>query len=146
MTVVLDANVLYQALRSAGGASHFILGLIRQRKIRMALSVPVFLEYQDLLKREKSRKDLGLSLKETKFILEFIAYIAVPYTPFFSFRPNLKDESDNIYVELALTANAEYLITSNIKDFTREKELTFDDLNVVTPADFVVQWRKNHEK
>ena len=97
MTLVIDTNVLYQALRNKNGASHFILNLIRNRKIRMALSVPVFTEYQDVLSRKKSLKEFGLNLEDIQAVIEFIAYIGIPYSNFFTFRPNLRDENDNIF-------------------------------------------------
>jgi len=53
----LDTNVIYQALKSSAGASFYILKQVRERKIQIALSVPLFEEYQDVLKREKSLQD-----------------------------------------------------------------------------------------
>ena len=145
MLVVLDTNVLYQALRSSSGASHFILSLIRNNKVSLALSVPVFNEYRKVLTRPESLKDLHLSHSDIEKILRFIAYIGKPYTMYFLFRPNLMDEYDNIFIELSIIINCNYLITSNIKDFTIKSELTFDDLAVITPSDFVKLWRKNYE-
>ncbi len=39
MLVTLDTNILYQALMSASGASHFIVQQVRHNKIRIALSL-----------------------------------------------------------------------------------------------------------
>jgi predicted nucleic acid-binding protein len=64
MLVTLDTNILYQALMSTSGASYFILQQVRKRRIRIALSVPVFYEYQDVLTRETSLKDFQLSLQD----------------------------------------------------------------------------------
>ena len=41
---LFDTNVIYQALRDDEGASYYILQLIRQQQIELALSVPVYLE------------------------------------------------------------------------------------------------------
>ncbi|WP_243394116.1 PIN domain-containing protein [Leptospira meyeri] len=54
MRVTIDTNVIYQALRDSRGASHFILTLVESRRIELALSTPVFVEYSDVLLREKS--------------------------------------------------------------------------------------------
>jgi len=145
MLLVLDTNVLYQALRSSSGASHYILSLIRNNKASLALSIPVFNEYQKVLTRTTSLKDLNLTRSDIDKILRFIAYIGKPYTNYFLFRPNLIDEYDDIFVELSIVSNCNYLITSNIKDFTVKSELKFDDLNIITPSDFVKLWRKNYE-
>ena len=49
--ITLDTNLLYQAVRSKSGGSHAILQEVRGGKIQMALSVPLFLEYEDVLTR-----------------------------------------------------------------------------------------------
>lgn len=145
MIVVLDTNVLYQALRGSNGASFFILSLIRDNKISMALSIPVFNEYEKVLTRPASLKDLNLSLSDIEKVLKFVAYIGRPYTTYFLFRPNLLDESDNIFVELSLVSNCDFLITSNVKDFTTKSELKFDDITIITPSEFVKLWRTKNE-
>lgn len=143
MLVTLDTNILYQALRSNTGASYFILQKIRSRQIQMALSVPVFHEYRDVLTREKSLEDFELTFTDVEKFLRFVAYVGKPYKIYYLFRPNLKDENDNMLVELAVTSQSDYLITSNIKDF-RNAELKFESLRVITPGNFVKLWRKNY--
>lgn len=145
MIVVLDTNVLYQALRGSNGASFFILSLIRDNKISLALSIPVFNEYEKVLTRPASLKDLNLSLSDIEKVLKFVAYIGRPYTTYFLFRPNLLDESDNIFIELSLVSNCDFLITSNVKDFTTKSELKFDDITIITPSEFVKVWRTKNE-
>ncbi|HOF33079.1 MAG TPA: putative toxin-antitoxin system toxin component, PIN family [Spirochaetota bacterium] len=145
MVVVIDTNVLYQALRSREGASHFILQLIRGRKITLALSLPVFTEYEDVLKRPDKLNDLQLTKDDIDKVLRFLSYISKPVTIYYLFRPNLKDEKDNIFLELSLAGNCDFIITSNTKDFTKYNELKFDDISVITPSDFVKMWRKNYE-
>ena len=118
MRIVLDTNVLYQALRNSSGASHYILQLIRQRQLEMAISIPVYLEYRDVLSRQESLNDLGLSLDEVESVLRLVAYIARPFSIYFLMRPNLIDESDNMFVDLAFASNSRFIITSNVSDFT----------------------------
>ena len=140
MLVTLDTNIIYQALKSASGASFFILQQVRERKIQIALSVSLFEEYEDVLKREKSLKDFGLDIEDIDKFLRFIAYVGKPYTIYYLFRPNLKDEKDNMVVELAVTSQSDYIVTSNIKDF-KNAELKFDHLKIVTPIEFAKIWR-----
>jgi len=140
MLLTLDTNILYQALMSKTGASYFILQQVRNRKIQIALSVPVFFEYQDVLTRDKSLKDFELKLNDVEKFLRFIAYIGKPFEIYFLLRPNLKDEKDNKIVELAVTSQSDYLITSNIRDF-KNAELKFDQLKIITPGEFVKMWR-----
>ncbi len=143
MLLTLDTNILYQALMSTTGASHFILQQVRNRKIQIALSVPVFLEYKDVLTRDKSLKDFKLQLRDVDKFLRFIAYIGKTYEIYFLLRPNLKDEKDNMIVELAVTSQSDYLITSNTIDF-KNAELKFDELKIITPGEFVKIWRNKN--
>jgi eukaryotic-like serine/threonine-protein kinase len=41
-----------------------------------------------------------------------------------------------------LSFNADYLITSNIRDYTKNTNLKFDSFKIITPAEFVKSWRK----
>lgn len=143
MLLTLDTNILYQALMSKTGASYFILQQVRNRKIQIVLSVPVFFEYQDVLTRDKSLKDFELKLNDVEKFLRFIAYIGKTFEIYFLLRPNLKDEKDNKIVELAVTSQSDYLITSNIRDF-KNAELKFDELKVITPSEFVKMWRNKN--
>lgn len=63
------------------------------------------------------------------------------FNPFF--RPNLIDEDYNMFVELAIASQSEYLITNNTKDFARS-ELSFDNFKLSTPAEFATKWRKQN--
>ncbi|MBN2436781.1 MAG: putative toxin-antitoxin system toxin component, PIN family [Spirochaetes bacterium] len=146
MIIVIDTNVLYQALRGKSGASHFILQLIRNQNISIALSFKVFKEYEDVLKRSTSLKDLSLNISDIDKVLRFLAYTCKPISTYYLFRPNLRDEKDNIFIKSAVSSNAEYLITSNIKDFTISNELKFDDIKIVTPSQFIKLWRKNNHE
>jgi putative PIN family toxin of toxin-antitoxin system len=143
--VTIDTNVFYQALRDNRGASYFILDLIVQRKIELALSTPVFMEYSDVLIREKSRKDLDLSSENINAFLDFIVLVATPFSINYLMRPNLQDENDNLFVDLAFASNSKFLITSNLKDFNSNKNLKFDSFTVISPTDYVKFWRKEYE-
>jgi putative PIN family toxin of toxin-antitoxin system len=143
MLLTLDTNILYQALMSSTGASNFILQQVRNRRIQIALSVPVFLEYKDVLTREKSLKDFILQKSDVDKFLRFIAYIGKIFEIYYLFRPNLKDEKDNMIVELAITSQSDYIVTNNIRNF-KNAELNFDELKVITPSEFVKMWRNEN--
>ena len=146
MTVIIDTNVLYQALRSKLGASHYILQLIRERKINIAISIKVFNEYEDVLKRPEKLKELNLDSTDIDKILALLAFIGKPCSTHFLFRPNLKDENDNMFLELALASSSNCIITNNIKDFTQNNELKFETIEIMTPTDFLRKWRKKNEE
>ena len=145
MIVTLDTNVVYQALHSRNGASFYILQLVRTRQIELALSVPVYLEYQDVLQRDKTLAALGLTKTDVGAFLWLLAYLGKPHDIFYLWRPNLRDEADNMLLELAVASRSQWLITNNIRDFSVGNELRHDGLSIGTPAQFVSLWRQNNE-
>jgi hypothetical protein len=52
----------------------------------------------------------------------------------------------NAVVELSLSSDSKFLITSNTKDYIKENDIKFSDLNIVAPAEFVKLWRSQNEK
>ena len=145
MRVILDTNVLYQALRSSKGASRAILNLIIDQKVQISISTPVFKEYEEVLNRNATLEDMKAEIEDINNLLSFIAYVGKEQSIYFNFRPNLRDEDDNQFIELALSSNSDYLITSNINDFIIGNELKFQDLKIVTPTKFMEIWRRNYE-
>ena len=146
MKVTLDTNIIYQALHSNAGASHAILQMIRATEIQIAISVPVFEEYRDVLCRPKTLKELRLSREDIERVLEFIAMVAVATPVGYLWRPNLKDEADNMFVELAFASGSEYLVARNIRDYTIDNELLFDSFSIASPPEFLMVWRERHGK
>jgi len=144
MRVTLDTNILYQGLRSRVGASYAVLQLARSGDLQLAISVPVFEEYQDVLLRPVVQRETGLDRSDIEAVLDFIALAAVPTPIDFLWRPNLRDETDNKFVELAVASGSEYLITRNRRHYSIGNMLRFDSFRVVTPADFLEQWRRLH--
>jgi putative PIN family toxin of toxin-antitoxin system len=144
MIVTLDTNVLLAAYISKSGASHKILRLIIDEKIEVALSIQVLLEYDDVMKREKILELTKLSRDQTEDILDLLVLLAQKHNKYFRLRPNLRDEGDNLFIECAFASNSQYLVTSNIRDFT-SGELKGFGFEVVTPKDFYQMWSKNYE-
>ena len=145
MIVTIDTNVMFQALYSRLGASFYVLQLIRNQEIGLALSVAVFNEYQDVLQRETSLSAFGLNHSDVDAFLRFVAFVARPHDIYFRWRPNLRDESDNMLFELAVASRSKWLITSNVRDFTVDKELRSEGITIGTPAQFVQQWKTDNE-
>ena len=143
MLITVDTNIIFQALYSSEGASFYILQLIRSGHLQLALSHYVFLEYEDIRLRPASLKSFDLSRKSAMQVLRYLAYTSSEFDPKFLFRPNLQDENDNIFVELAIVSGSTYIITSNIKDFINA-DLKFDNFKIITPGNFIKQWRQKN--
>jgi putative PIN family toxin of toxin-antitoxin system len=142
MKVVIDTSVLYQAMYSNAGASHAIFQLIRTGELKMAISIPVFEEYCDVLFRDDSLRQFELKWDDVKKVVDFIALVSIKTDIRFLLRPNLRDESDNMFLELAFASDSKFVITKNVKDFTHATELKLDEIRIVTPAEFMERWRK----
>ncbi len=145
MKVALDTNVVHQALHNSAGASHAILQMIRAGDVQMAISVPVFEEYRDVLHRPNTLQKMGRSREDMQKILDFIALVGVVAPIDCLWRPNLQDEAGNKFVELAVASGSEFLITRNVR-YTIDTEHTFDSFRITTPSDFLKTWRKRHAK
>ncbi|MES9901923.1 MAG: putative toxin-antitoxin system toxin component, PIN family [Sedimenticola sp.] len=144
MIITLDTNVILAALMSQSGASHRILNLVIEEKLNIALSTPVILEYDDVLKREEILEKLNLSEDQIEDVIDLLVLLADKHSIYFRLRPNLFDENDNLFVECAFMSNSHYMITSNSKDFKRG-ELKSYPFKVITPGDFYYLWRCENE-
>ena len=132
--VVIDTNVLLAALRSNRGASYRLLSLIGDDRWQLNLSVPLLLEYEDVLKRP----DAGLSLthEDIDVILNFLCAIANRREIFYLWRPILLDPKDDFILELAVESSADFIITFNTKDFI---DIERFGLVAITPREFLRQ-------
>ena len=115
MRVVLDTNVLVVALRSRRGASFQLLSRIGTGAFEVAVSVPLVLEYEDVLMRHLH----AMTVDETEIvvIIDYICSVAIQQDVFFLWRPQLRDPGDDMVVELAVAANCDAVITHNVRDF-----------------------------
>ncbi len=76
--------------------------------------------------------------------MDFIALVGVKTDIRFLLRPNLRDENDNMFMELAFASDSRYIVTKNIRDFTYRPELRLDEIQIITSADFMKNWRLQH--
>jgi len=144
MIITVDTNVIVSALYSKTGASFQIFQLLLDEKLTLALSVQTYFEYYEVLTREENLEKLRLAVDDVEDILDLLALMAQKHSIYFLLRPNLMDESDNLFVECAFASNSEYLITSNIGDF-ESGELKGFPFTVITSGDFYKLWRQEHE-
>jgi putative PIN family toxin of toxin-antitoxin system len=141
MKVVLDTSILFQALCSSKGASHELLRQIRRGDLQIPVSIPVFSEYCDVLLRAESLDQFGLAKTEVQQVLDFIALVGIKTDIRFLLRQNLRDENDNIFMELAFASNTGFIITRNVRDFLHLPDLRFNEIRILTPADFLQERR-----
>lgn len=89
---------------------------------------------------------MNLAADQVDTVLRFVAFVSIPSRVYYLRRPNLQDEADNMFVELAVASESSHLITQNTRDFMSGSELRHDSFRVATPYQFLVQWRRLHGK
>ncbi len=132
LNVVLDTNILVAALHSRLGASNAVLALIEQQTFRIHLSVPLVVQYEDVLKRPKHRG--AYTEAEIDEILDEVCYWGVKHEIWYLWRPMLPDADDEFVAELAVAAEADYIITFNTKDF---KGMEKFGIEAILPSQFL---------
>lgn len=135
MRVVLDTNVLVTALRNPKGASGEILRLVRHRSLTMIVSVPLFLEYEAVLKRSEQLVASRLAADDIDRILDVLAAIAEPVEIRFLWRPQLRDAADEMVLETAVNGRASTIVTFNGRHFLRAAGRF--DVEIATPAELI---------
>ncbi len=130
--VVIDTNILVAGLIGSKGPNREILRLCFKGVLKPVIGNALYLEYQELLHREKIQalcRQTTVSLEE---FLDDFASICTPVDAWFLWRPNLPDEADNHIIELAIAVNADYIVTNNLKDFA-QSELLHAGYEVISP-------------
>lgn len=127
--IVLDSNVLVAALRSSRGASFALLSLVGTDAFEIAVSVPVILEYEEVLLRESGR-----SPSVVGDVIDYVCSVAKHQSIFFLWRPRLPDPDDEMLLELAVAAGCDAIVTHNTRDFGPADEF---GLRVLSPAVFL---------
>ena len=140
MKVVLDTDVMVAAIRSKNGASRYLLKSALNRKLTIAVSVPLMIEYEAIMTREDHLNAAGLSAEDVAVLLDAVAAVAKPVELFFHWRPMLKDANDDMVLETAVNGGIEGLVTFNEKDFASVEQRF--SITVMSPAETVQKHRK----
>jgi predicted nucleic acid-binding protein len=77
---------------------------------------PLFLEYEEVLKRPEQRLEHGLTLEQVDDFLAELAALVEPVETHFQWRPQARDPSDEMVLEGAINGHADALVTYNIAD------------------------------
>ncbi|MBI1260012.1 MAG: putative toxin-antitoxin system toxin component, PIN family [Chloroflexi bacterium] len=114
--LVLDTNVVISALRSNRGASAKLFSLIGTGRFDISLSVPLVLEYEDVLERQAGAA-IALSKTQIGDVLDYLCSAARHFRVYYLWRPLLRDSHDDMVLELAVTAECKFIVTYNLSDF-----------------------------
>jgi uncharacterized protein len=129
--VVLDTNILVSALIGNSYPKQIIYDCIFDQKIIVCVSPQILKEYQEVLKRPKFDKFKDFKKKALN-LLAYFEEIAEYYEPTIKL-DFINDEADNRFLELALTANAQFIVTGNFTDFDFSE---YESIKIVSPKYF----------
>ena len=135
MRIVLDTSVLVAALRSRAGAGNAILRAVAQRRVVLLATPPLFLEYEDVLKRPEHRLVHRFSPEQVDEFLQELAAVVEPVELHFRWRPQLHDTKDEMVLEAAINGDADALVTYNTADFSVAAKRF--RIAVLKPGDFL---------
>jgi len=128
LRLVIDTNVLVSAAIKPAGLQRTVLLLGITNPARLYVSRPILEEYSEVLSRPELRIRKGLRQQLLQFIKNH-CYTVVPTRLLVEVT---SDPDDNMFLECADTARADYLVTGNQKHFPRFWKKT----KVITPREF----------
>lgn len=129
--IIIDTNVIIAALKSSKGASNRLLQFFGANKFIPSISVTLIIEYEAVIKRLFP----NLSEQEINYLLDYICATSEHKKIYYLWRPCLKDPKDDMVLELAVAAEADYIVTYNIKDFKLSKKF---GIEVATPKEILM--------
>ncbi len=119
MRVVLDTNILVSACWKPEGLEAQVTNLARTGEITPCISAELLAEYRDVLSRKKLASvstratDLLAALEQTAIVVTPVDKVAAS-----------ADDDDNRFLECAAAANADFLITGNLRHYPQMWENT----------------------
>lgn len=127
MIIVLDTNVLVSALLKPKSHPAYVLNAILNEKVTLLFDNRILEEYKRVLLRPR----FGFSEETVEPLLDYLESEGQFVVANYSGRL-FEDDEDKKFYEVAVTGNADYLITGNIRHFPSEPL-------IITPRDFVTR-------
>ena len=115
LRIVLDTNVLISTALNPQGAPALVIHLVAFRAVELFASEAVLAEYREVFNRPKFAR---ISPAEVATLLDAIEREATWVTPTERLAIS-KHDSDNRFYECAASAEADYIVTGNAKDFPK---------------------------
>ena len=142
MRIVVDTNVLVDALLFKGGVPRQVLRLCLRDAVTPLMGAALFAEYEDVLGRAAIFESSPLTAAEREAVFDALMSVSVWTPVYYLWRPNLPDPGDDHLVELALAGGADWIVTANLRDLA-QGELRFPDLRIGTAGDFLREWESH---
>lgn len=137
MNILLDTNIFLGACIGQGSANRLVMHCLQGDLVPLMGAV-LLAEYEDVLARETLFTKARLNRAEREELLDIFLAHCQWTRIYYAWRPNLRDEGDNYVMELAIAGNARYLVTYNLRDFSK-MELKFPDIRICSPEQFFAE-------
>ena len=129
MKIVLDTNVLVSALLKPSSKSAAILRLIINGKLQLAFDTRILAEYREVLQRPR----FHFTFRQINPLLDFlekegVLAVGVPLST------GLPDPSDEPFLEVALSAHVEALVTGNKRHYPKAAS---EGILILSPSEFL---------
>lgn len=133
MKLVLDTNVLVSGLLTPFGPCGEIVRMLTSGVFVPCVDARILLEYDDVLRRPR----FGFDPAQVEVVMAYMRHLAQPYATM-PLRRSLPDDDDAPFLEVAIAAQVDGLITGNQAHFPPDRRM---GVRVITPRDFLAQVR-----
>jgi uncharacterized protein len=135
MRVVLDTNVLVSGLLNPHGPPGAIVRMVADGELSVSYDARVLNEYREVLLRPL----FPFRVEEVDALLEQISAAgeAVASLPL---GRRLPDPDDEVFLEVAIAARADCLITGNLQHYPEDRR---SGVRLVTPREFIDEYRSS---
>ncbi len=131
----MDTDTIVAAMRSPTGASAALLRAARNKRVTMAATVPLCLEYEDVCSRPEHVTAAEFSPDDLAVFLDAVVDLMEPVEVWFLWRPQLRDPGDELVLEAAVNAHAAAIVTFNGRDFRPAADRF--GLDILLPAEAI---------
>jgi putative PIN family toxin of toxin-antitoxin system len=128
LRLVMDTNVLISAALKPAGLQRTVFLLAITKPARWYISAPILEEYSEVLARPELQIRRGLRQQFLQLIKNH-SHIVAP-TRHLEVTP---DPDDNMFLECADAARADYLVTGNQRHFPK----FWKNTKIITPREFI---------
>lgn len=134
MRVVVDTNVVISAFLKANSLPAQILNLLRDGKIEIITSPAIIAEVERVLQYPKLRNHYSYTEADIEALLTVLRVDTTLVEPEFTLDVVQEDESDNRFLEAAVTGKASCVITG---DNHLLQHQSYSGIQIITPVTFL---------
>ena len=126
--LVLDTNIIVSSALNPFGLERMVVRVAMTKPVKWFVSSPILAEYLAVLNRPQLKIRKALRQQLLQAIKTYTRLVAPSRLPIVTPDPN-----DNMFIECADAARADFLVTGNTRDFPRLWKMT----KVITAREFL---------